>query len=76
MRWKKFFRVPIIDLPSNANTERAHIETGYPSDPSPFGENALPKTVYSPADASYRAKSGNDNSSSAHAVTGLARAST
>src|SRR5712664_2537214 len=76
MRCEKFFRVPFIDLPSNANTERAHIKTGYLSNPSLFGENALPKGVHPLANASDRAKSGNDNASSAHVVTGLARAST
>src|SRR5205814_9205940 len=83
---KKFFRVPIVDLSGNANAEPSHVEVSNRCDASFLGENSVPKTFDTFANAGNWPKSCDDYASSslprslvrrrAHAVTVFARAST
>src|SRR5205807_9219720 len=73
---EKFFRVPIINLTRHSNTAPAHIKTGDRANAGFLAENSFPKPFDAFADASNRAKPGDDNASSTHAATRLAFAST
>ena len=72
VRWKKFFRIPIANLAGAAYIEGASVETRNLSDASFLGENSVPKSINAFADAGDRTNSGNDDTPSTHAVTGLA----
>src|SRR5262249_25908708 len=75
--WRKeFFWVPIVDLSGDANAEGAHVKIRNRSDSGFLGENSVPKAFHAFTHASDWAKAGDDNASSAHAVTVFVRAST
>src|ERR1700730_1601104 len=76
VRRNEFFRVPVIDLSCDANTESAHVEAGNWTDAGFLGQNSFPKIFDAFADASNRTETGDDNATATHAVTLLARAST
>jgi len=73
---EKLFRVPIINLTRHSNTEPAHIKTGDWTNAGFLSKYSFPKAIDAFADASDRAKAGDDDASSTHAATRLAFAST
>src|ERR1700737_552634 len=76
MRREKFFRVPVANFAGDADTERAHVETGNWTDAGFLGENAFPKHIDALTDASDRTQAGDDDAPSTHAATRFAVVST
>src|SRR5438045_8015463 len=76
MRRKKCLRVPIANLACTSHAESAGIEACDFVDTALLGENSVPKILAPMSDASDWTDTGDDNTSSTHAVTLFAFVST
>src|SRR6266480_2223491 len=76
VRRKEFFRIPIVNLARATNLEGARIEACDALNTALLGENSVPKVFAPMSDASDWTDPGDDNASSAHAVTLFAFSST
>src|SRR5438552_14822596 len=76
VRREELFRIPIANLAGATHPEHAWIKTCDAVNAALFRQNAVPKRIDSGPDASNRANTGDDRSSSIHAVTLFALAST
>src|SRR5439155_2870552 len=76
VRREKCLRIPIANLTCTPHAESAGIEACDAVDTALLGENSVPKILASMSDASDRTDSGDNDTSSAHALTLFALAST